>query len=102
MSDFPLKQGQLDFLCGVYAAINAMQFRREIETRDQAAIPFRLGVMFMQSTIDWDLAKAICLGVDGLCCTNPFRDSSRESSVIGSGHEQTKHTDLQDAELARV
>ena len=39
---------------------------------------------------------------DRLCCTNPFRDSSRESSVIGGGHEQTKHTDLQDAELARV
>jgi hypothetical protein len=37
-----------------------------------------------------------------LCCTNPVRDSSCESSVIAGGHEQTEHTDLQDAELARV
>jgi hypothetical protein len=27
-------------------------------------------------------------------------DSSRESSVIAEGHEQTEHTDLQDQELA--
>jgi hypothetical protein len=31
-----------------------------------------------------------------------LRDSSRESRVIAGGHEQTEHTDLQDAELARV
>lgn len=39
---------------------------------------------------------------DRLCCTNPVRDSSCESSVVAGGHEQTEHTDLQDAELARV
>lgn len=38
----------------------------------------------------------------GLCCTNPVRDSSCESSVIAGGHEQTEHTELQDPELARV
>ena len=41
-------------------------------------------------------------GGGGLCCTNPVRDSSRESSVIAGGHEQIEHTDLQDTELARV
>ena len=37
-----------------------------------------------------------------LCCTNPVWDSSRESSVIAGGHEQTEHTDRQDAELASL
>ncbi len=37
-----------------------------------------------------------------LCCTNPVWDSSRESSVIAGGHEQTEHTDLPHPELARV
>ena len=37
-----------------------------------------------------------------LCCTNPVRDSSCESSVVAGGHEQTEHTDLQDLELARL
>ena len=37
-----------------------------------------------------------------LCCTNPFRDSSRESSVIAGFDEQTEYTDLQNPELARV
>ena len=35
-----------------------------------------------------------------LCCTNPVRDSSRESSVIAGTHEQTDTHDLQDQELA--
>ena len=37
-----------------------------------------------------------------LCCTNPVRDSSCESSVIAEGYEQTEQTDLHDPELARV
>lgn len=37
-----------------------------------------------------------------LCCTDPVRDSSCESSVIAGGHEQTEHPELQDPELARV
>jgi len=28
----------------------------------------------------------------GLCCTNPVRDSSRESSVVAGGHEQPPPT----------
>jgi len=36
----------------------------------------------------------------GLCCTNPVRDSSRESSVVAGMHEQTHTPDLQDQELA--
>ena len=36
----------------------------------------------------------------GLCCTNPFSDSSRESSVVAGLHEQTHTAGLQDQELA--
>ncbi|MFN3577382.1 MAG: alpha/beta fold hydrolase [Tabrizicola sp.] len=36
----------------------------------------------------------------GLCCTNPVRDSSRESRVVAGAHEQTDTSDLQDQELA--
>lgn len=35
-----------------------------------------------------------------LCCTNPVRDSSRESSMVAGRHEQTDTSDLQDQELA--
>ena len=35
-----------------------------------------------------------------LCCTNPVRDSSRESSMVAGGHEQTHTPDLQDQKLA--
>jgi hypothetical protein len=38
----------------------------------------------------------------GLCCTNPMRDSSRESSVVAGWHEQTHTPLLQDQELARL
>ena len=38
----------------------------------------------------------------GLCCTNPVRDSSRESSVVAGVHEQTYPPDRQDPELARL
>ena len=37
-----------------------------------------------------------------LCCTNPMRDSSRESSVVAGWHEQTHTPLLQDQELARL
>ena len=37
-----------------------------------------------------------------LCCTNLVRDSSRESSVVAGGHEQTHTPRLQDPELARL
>jgi len=39
---------------------------------------------------------------DRLCCTNPVGDSSRESSVVAGGHEQTHTPRLQDQELARL
>lgn len=38
--------------------------------------------------------------LDRLCCTNPVRDSSRESSVVAGLHEQTHTPRLQDQELA--
>jgi hypothetical protein len=31
-----------------------------------------------------------------LCCTNPVRDSSRESSMVAGMHEQTHSPRLQD------
>ena len=37
---------------------------------------------------------------EGLCCTNPVRDSSCESSVVAGRHEQTHTPRLQDPELA--
>lgn len=39
-------------------------------------------------------------GMRRLCCTNPVRDSSRESSVVAGRHEQTHTPRLQDKELA--
>ena len=36
----------------------------------------------------------------GLCCANPWGDSSRESSMVAGRHEQTYPPDLQDQELA--
>ena len=52
--------------------------------------------------VRWSEVDAARTSEGGLCCTNPVRDSCCESSVIAGGHEQTEHTDLQDAELARV
>jgi len=46
------------------------------------------------------IASASSDSLDGLCCTNRVRDSSRESSVVAGMHEQTPITDLQDQELA--
>lgn len=37
-----------------------------------------------------------------LCCANPVRDSSRESSMVAGVHEQTHIPDLQDQELASL
>ena len=39
---------------------------------------------------------------EGLCCTNPVRDSSRESSVVAGMHEQTHIADVQDQKLASL
>ena len=39
---------------------------------------------------------------NGLCCTNPVRDSSRESSVVAGMHEQTHIPDVQDKKLASL
>ena len=40
--------------------------------------------------------------LEGLCCTNPFWDSSHESSVVAGIHEQTHTSNLQDQELASL
>jgi pyrrolidone-carboxylate peptidase len=52
-----------------------------------------------------DPSALICLGLwpgEGLCCTNPVRDSSCESSVVAELHEQTHTPHLQDQELASL
>jgi hypothetical protein len=51
---------------------------------------------------DYDICQGVFCHEDGLFCTNPVRDSSRESSVIAVVDEQTEHPELQDPELARV
>ncbi|MDR5655330.1 hypothetical protein, partial [Ruixingdingia sedimenti] len=67
--------------------------------------------IFMSTTIkdvdnrEWQIATCAKLGfsrrscpsipmdknfdANGLCCTNPVRDSSRESSMVAGWHEQT-------------
>ncbi len=40
--------------------------------------------------------------INRLCCTNPVRDSSCESSVVAATHEQTHTPDLQNQELASL
>ena len=44
--------------------------------------------------------RASLSGRHGLCCTNPVRDSCRESSMVAGLHEQTDTRHLQDHELA--
>ena len=44
----------------------------------------------------------VLLDIMRLCCTNPMRDSSCESSVVAGLHEQTHISRLQDQELARI
>jgi len=44
----------------------------------------------------------LSMEIEGLCCTNHVRDSSRESSVVAGGHEQTDAPGLQDKELAHL
>ena len=60
---------------------------------------------------DWGLAlsgvtevtlPAGTLAVEGLCCTNPVRDLSCESSAVAGLHEQTYIPCLQDPELACI
>ena len=46
------------------------------------------------------LANIIRFIGQGLCCTNPVRDSSHESSTVAGLHEQTRIPDIQNPELA--
>jgi len=48
------------------------------------------------------LTNASSTTFNWLCCTNPMRDSSCESSVVAGLHEQTHIPRLQDQELARI
>jgi hypothetical protein len=63
-SPFPLQQGDLDFLCSIYAAINAMAWRGEVSTLDEAAAPFKKAIDFIQAEKGWNLAASVCLGID--------------------------------------
>ena len=59
-------------------------------------------IFFQRNRLMWKHAPRDYGPPKRLCCTNPVRDSSCESSVVAGVNEQTKHTDLQDHELARV
>ena len=73
---FPLQQGALDWLCSIYAAINAMNVCGEIATLDDAADPFRNAIKFMQKEKGWNLSKAIRKGIDEEDCRELFQKLS--------------------------
>ncbi|WP_172971438.1 hypothetical protein [Palleronia sp. THAF1] len=54
----------------------------------------------VEKSNDFREAEESAIVGKGLCCTNPVRDSSCESSVVARGHEQTHTPRLQDQELA--
>jgi hypothetical protein len=55
---------------------------------------------FTEETRAFDPAALYGDAPNRLCCTDPARDSSRESSVVDGLHEQTRTPDRQDPELA--
>lgn len=61
---FPARQGDLDFMCSIYAAVNALQLVGDIKELDQSAISFRLAILFMAAAREWDLGRSITEGVD--------------------------------------
>jgi hypothetical protein len=80
--------------CPVRArAFNGMTVSRHL-VEDENGVSFRF-----QST---DMKDKRAHTFRRLCCTNPVRDSSRESSVVAGLHEQTDTADLQDPELASL
>jgi hypothetical protein len=87
---FPVLQGQLDFLCYLYAAANAMHKMGEFETIDEAAEPFQRAVRYMQDQPDWDLAMSLTKGVDAehieeLLCACCERDVHLLEASKGTG-----------------
>jgi hypothetical protein len=88
-TDFPVRQGDLDFLCPVYAAINALHLIGDISEVDQAAIQFRLAIMFMQAAKDWDLARSLTEGIDPADMTDLLsRLAWRDISGLAKHEEQ--------------
>lgn len=71
-----VRQGSLDFMCSVYAAINLLYYYGALNELDDAAVPFRRAVDFMNTECDWDLAGAICEGVDEEDCIKLFEELS--------------------------
>lgn len=57
-------------------------------------MPRRLPALALTATLAFTGAR--------LCCANPVRDSSGESSMVAGVHEQTHIPDLQDQELASL
>lgn len=62
--------------------------------------PFGAGKTTLASRLCEKRSDLLVLDPEGLCCTNPFWDSSYESSVVAGIHEQTHTSNLQDQELA--
>ena len=73
------------------------EFRRRIKTQTMLPCAETAPMLFWALLASGQIQMR---KVDGLCCTNPVRDSCRESSVVAGMHEQTDTPNLQDEKLA--
>lgn len=67
MSDsrtFPLKQGDLDWLCSIYAAINLRHLRDKIFSVSSADVLFRKLIETQLPARNWKIGRYIAEGVD--------------------------------------
>lgn len=70
--------------------------------RDVTQGMMRLDLASRLARLDGQVGKPLVYIDYRLCCANPVRDSSRESSMVAGVHEQTHISDLQDHELASL
>ena len=61
---FPLQQGDLDWLCSLYATINLLYLHKKISALEEADQQFRALITGVLPTLGWDLGRYIALGVD--------------------------------------
>ena len=60
---FPLQQGDLDWLCSAYAVINLLALRKQIETPRQADDTFKALIKALPG-YKWSLSRYLAEGVD--------------------------------------
>jgi len=107
-----LEQGRIDVLLATMA--DTPERRKVVGILQPSYYSSGIAVLAKKdSGIDgWESldGKTLC-GIQGswfnkdygrLCCTNPVRDSSCESSMVAGGHEQTHTPRIQDQELAHI